>query len=766
MPAASLELDVTEVERALRLLTDPGATFEIRALGEERGHAVTWSGYFRDPAVAAREIRKVERNAIGVYVTLNPVTPQLHARCANRIGRPGKGGTTGDQHIVKRTRLLVDIDAVPVAGISATDEEHDAALSIASEIWDDRARAGWPEPLRADSGNGGHLVYAVDLPTEDDGLVQRALEKLASVWNCEVGGVRLKVDTKVFNPSRISKVYGSVSRKGDDDIDGRLHRVSRIIAAPDVLHAVTREQLEEFAGAAPTKQTAPTREAKHRVGDPLPTLDVQSWVAKHGLTVKGTHPNKDGGTVYELEVCPFNADHNRGEAWVIQLGSGAISAGCQHESCRWNWDELRERYDGPRQTRSSGDRTYRDPQPHDPREPHPNAPPGWTPTIIDGGATPREPAPEPSAPAPDSFAAKIATALTDIRRELARADAARQPLFAMDAVDLLAQTFGETQWLATGIITIGGVFMIGAEPKATKTWLGTEVSLAIATGTPVCGEFFAKAGVVAYFYAEDMDRHIKNRIRSLLDGRGRQIERGRFYPCPRGKFLDITRDDDLAWVLASAREVHGLDFLMLDPLRDIHTASEDKSDEMSPVMKRLKVLGKLAGCTVGVVHHSGKFTETSAKRRGGQRMRGSSAIHGSADSALYLMDTENDTNIFKNTVESEIKGARSAGTFALTLTVGDDENGEAITAKWDIERISKAKKKEESEQEQSDKVAKIKTAIIAKVRKLGDLATSRNAIAGAMNSNRKATLRIIADMLDADELVVRGKVITVPLGAP
>lgn len=57
--------------------------------------------------------------------------------------------------------------------------------------------------------------------------------------------------------------------------------------------------------------------------------------------------------------------------------------------------------------------------------------------------------------------------------------------------------------------------MIGGLPKAaTKTWLGTEIAVAVATGTKVCGEFFAERGTVAYCYAENMQRQIRNRLRA------------------------------------------------------------------------------------------------------------------------------------------------------------------------------------------------------------------------------------------------------------
>lgn len=762
MAAAPLSLDADEVERALRLLTDPGSTFEIRALGEERGHSVIWSGWFRDPAAAASEIRKVERNAVGVYVTLNPVKPELYAKCANRLGRPGKGGTTGDAHIVSRTRLLIDVDAERPSGISATEDEHAAALSLASEVWHDQAEIGWPEPLRADSGNGGHLVYGIDLPVDDDDLVKRVLAKAAERWTGIVGGHRIKVDTSVFNPARISKVYGTVSRKGEHGIDGREHRVARIIAAPPALVPVTREQLEAFAGPKPV--TAPRRETKTPTrGDTSSWPGVPAWLTKHGIAVRSSKPNNDGGTIHILEVCPLNSEHDRGEATVTEHGSGAASAKCQHESCHLDWPTLRAMYDGTPEERRELRRREREwshpevsyDEVHAPALPH-----GLT--VVDGGGgkTSAQSAQATPTPEADPFDQALATALAEVRGALSRgAKTKRTPLFSVDAVDILDRQYADTAWLVSGLITEGGVVMIGGEPKTTKTWLATEICLAIASGTKVCGEFFAKFGIAAYFYAEDLERQIRNRCRALLRGHDRRIPRGRFHLCPRGQFLDITRDEDLAWLVASARELGELDLLVLDPFRDISSAAEDKSDEIGPLMKRLRVLGELVGCTVAVVHHLGKMSEVSSKRRPGQRMRGSGAIHGSTDSGLYLTDSESDSPTeFKNTLDSEIKGARSAGTVEIRLVVIDDDQGEAISARWEIDRTSR---KEQVEQQKEKASGDLKSEILSVVRSMmPEGAPSANAIVKLLGGNRQAALKVVKEM-SGRELAYKGGAIVI-----
>ena len=72
---------------------------------------------------------------------------------------------------------------------------------------------GWPEPVAADSGNGAHLLYAVDLPNDAESLelVRGVLEGLSFKFSDGAVGV----DTATSNAARIWKLYGTTARKGD-----------------------------------------------------------------------------------------------------------------------------------------------------------------------------------------------------------------------------------------------------------------------------------------------------------------------------------------------------------------------------------------------------------------------------------------------------------------------------------------------------------------------------------------------------------------------
>ncbi|HEX8915060.1 MAG TPA: hypothetical protein VF796_22100, partial [Humisphaera sp.] len=359
--------DATEIERAMRAVLAPGQVTEVRALdavGRGDRRAMTYSGYFDDPAALAAAVAATLVSAKGVYFVPNPVHPGLLARAVNRLRPAGKNPTTSDGDVTGRRWLLVDLDPARPSGISATDAEHDAALDRAGAVARFLSSQGWPDPVEADSGNGGHLMYRVDLPADDGGLVERCLRAL----DARFGDDAVHVDTTTFNPARIWKLYGTRAGKGDDagEACGRPHRVARVLRVPPELQTVTREQLEALAGpgpddaaAAPAARPKGPRPANGRA------FDVATWLGERGVAVSGPTdwPSRGGiGKRWVLEVCPWDQAHTNGSAYVVQFPSGAVEAGCHHNGCAGRgWHDLRDRWepgwrdrrggaDGPRRT--------------------------------------------------------------------------------------------------------------------------------------------------------------------------------------------------------------------------------------------------------------------------------------------------------------------------------------------------------------------------------------------------------------------------------
>jgi hypothetical protein len=239
----------------LRLLYQPGDVFEIRVLDAERpGYRRPHieSGYFDYEHIADVPQTLAEiTTAMGIYVTMNPVNPSLLARSANRLKTARRNETTSDVDIVCRRWLLVDIDPVRPAGISATDAEKALAFDKAREVGEGLRSMGWPTPVMVDSGNGNYLLYRIDLPADDGGLVHRCIQALQPAAD-----ERVHIDLSVANPSRICRIPGTWNRKGDSMSD-RPHRLSGIMDAPEAPQAVSVALIEELAATlAPRGETA------------------------------------------------------------------------------------------------------------------------------------------------------------------------------------------------------------------------------------------------------------------------------------------------------------------------------------------------------------------------------------------------------------------------------------------------------------------------------------------------------------------------------
>ena len=333
-----------EVLAAARLLFQAGQVVEVRAI---TGSGVA-SGYFDSLELLAQRAETLDKDfdVLGVYVTLNQVDPGLIARRANRVkmrlGR--KDATTADGDIVRRQWFPVDIDPVRPSGVSSTDEEHGTAIRRARMVAGFLEKeCGWPGPVLADSGNGAHLLYRIDLPNDDASrdLVRRCLEVLAARFD----DGKATVDTANFNAARIWKLYGTVSRKGDDTRQ-RPHRRAAVLESPAHPSLVTTDMLGRLMATAPQAPPGKTDSPVISGKGSRTALDLRSWLAGHGIEWTSEKPYR-GGTLFLLRECPFSGDHHDG-AYAIQFPSGAVHVACHHQSCgggAQRWHELRRRYE-------------------------------------------------------------------------------------------------------------------------------------------------------------------------------------------------------------------------------------------------------------------------------------------------------------------------------------------------------------------------------------------------------------------------------------
>ena len=211
--------------RAMEVLHSAGDVVELRAFrGKE-----TVSGYFSDRDTLLSEAVRLESQGYSVYITLNRIDEALLARSVNKVKRYPKA-TTSDADVVRRLWLPIDLDPARPSGVSATSEEKKAALYRARDVRDWTRDRGWPDPVIADSGNGAHLLYPVDLPNDRSSTetIRRVLKAFALHFDDHM----VVVDTGVANAARIWKLYGTLARKGEH-VPDRPHRPSRLLRVPE-----------------------------------------------------------------------------------------------------------------------------------------------------------------------------------------------------------------------------------------------------------------------------------------------------------------------------------------------------------------------------------------------------------------------------------------------------------------------------------------------------------------------------------------------------
>lgn len=115
----------------LALVGEPGAVYELRIPQTTEG---TVSGYFNDRAKLVEAALAWNGLAPGIYITLNPVRPNLLARAPNCLrSRVRHGATTSDADILRRRWLFLDFDPVRPAGVSAKAKEKETAWE---RCWD------------------------------------------------------------------------------------------------------------------------------------------------------------------------------------------------------------------------------------------------------------------------------------------------------------------------------------------------------------------------------------------------------------------------------------------------------------------------------------------------------------------------------------------------------------------------------------------------------------------------------------------------------
>ncbi len=327
--------DPVKLRHGLGLIYTLHPVIEIRALKEQRryGRPGNYGGFFDNVDDAARAVLALDP-CKGIYWTLNAIPADFLAICANRLGEADD--LTKNHHVVRRVLLLVDFDPKrPHIEISSNESEHRAAEQLACDVMENlRDEFSWPYPIMFLSGNGFGLWYRIDLPADDDGLVERVLKALSARFSTAA----VQIDTVTANAARITKLPGTVARKGDHTAL-RPHRVAQIVSQVDSfdeVDVVSERLLREFANAfAPPAPPTPPRPARHIAhGGKSKLAACIKYLSKLPDSIEGT--NGSGQLIHACCVCHC-FDLTDAEAWEA---IGIYNT----EKCKPAWSEKELRH--------------------------------------------------------------------------------------------------------------------------------------------------------------------------------------------------------------------------------------------------------------------------------------------------------------------------------------------------------------------------------------------------------------------------------------
>jgi hypothetical protein len=244
------------------------------------------------------------------------------------------------------------------------------------------------------------------------------------------------------------------------------------------------------------------------------------------------------------------------------------------------------------------------------------------------------------------------------------ATSGEQVLPVVRVAELPSEELAE-RWLVEQLWCARSVGVIGGAPKCAKTWLGLDMALSVATGTPCLGKYAVpEPGPVLVYLAEDALRAVRERVEGMARHRGLDLEGVEIHvitaPVLR---LDHDRDRTRLWETVRLLRPR---LLVLDPLVRLHGIDENHAGDVAELLGYLRTLQRELGLSVLLVHHTRKNAADGVAA--GQGLRGSGDIHAFGDSNLYLQRTKEQLIL-----SSEHRAAPAAAPVYLELVATDAE---------------------------------------------------------------------------------------------
>jgi len=271
----------------------------------------------------------------------------------------------------------------------------------------------------------------------------------------------------------------------------------------------------------------------------------------------------------------------------------------------------------------------------------------------------------------------------------------KSELKVISHADLMISPATSPGWLVEKFWTRESHGIIAGEPKSFKSTLLLDFVVSVASGEPFMNEFaVAESGPVLMVQNENSDWIMTDRLQKIMTnrrvmGRVKNVKDGIIFTAPLDlpiyyinqqgfSFSDPDHIELVERFIDEARPVA----VMFDPLYLMFDGDVNSAKDLGPALNWLLYLKQTYQTSVMLVHH---WNKSGQSKRGGQRMLGSTTLHGWVESAWYLSvnstpkeDEEDKTDDMHKraesislTLEREFRGAGTYPKLDLTISMGD-----------------------------------------------------------------------------------------------
>ena len=201
-------------------------------------------------------------------------------------------------------------------------------------------------------------------------------------------------------------------------------------------------------------------------------------------------------------------------------------------------------------------------------------------------------------------------------------------------------------WLVEGFWMRRSHGIVAGEPKSFKSILTLDLAISVASGKPCLGQFpVSEAGPVLIIQNENSDWIMKDRMEKILHSKGltgnlevkdRKLKGNFCSPLPM-YFINqqgfLLGDPIHQEIVEKAIEEYKPILILFDPLYLMFDGDVNSAKDLNPVLNWMLKVKNEYNTGIIAVHH---WNKGGGSARGGQRMLGSTTLHGWVESAWYI----------------------------------------------------------------------------------------------------------------------------------